>query len=110
MSSTALSAAGDQHQRRFDGHGLTDARGSRYEKGMHPPRPRGPAQRQATPDSFEEFQASALFCPRCRVAQPVRERVLLYLPDGQMWEYVCSVCGTSLGTRRSSAAPGRIVS
>ena len=54
---------------------------------------------------FEEFQASVLFCARCRVPRPVRERLLLVLPDGELNEYVCSACGSSVGTRKVTAAP-----
>jgi len=53
------------------------------------------------PGEFEEFQASALFCPRCRTARPVRERLLLILPDGELYEYLCSVCGSSVGKRKA---------
>ena len=59
---------------------------------------RKPAPREAP--SFEEFQSSVLFCGRCRAPQPVRERLLLVLPDGELHEYLCSVCDTSLGSRR----------
>ena len=52
---------------------------------------------------FEEFQASALFCARCQTAQPVRERLLLVLPDGELYEYLCSACGESVGKRRAEA-------
>jgi len=55
------------------------------------------------PGEFEEFQASALFCPRCQRAQPVRERLLLVLPDGELREYRCEACGTSVGQRRVTA-------
>ena len=48
---------------------------------------------------FEEFRASALYCPRCRRAMPVRSRLLLVLPDGELHEYLCQACATSLGTR-----------
>ena len=59
-------------------------------------------------ESFRDFQASVLFCNRCRAAQPVRERLLLVLPDGELWEYLCAVCGASVGTRRLTApAPAR---
>ncbi len=68
-----------------------------------------PRQRPiAANDAFAEFQASALFCERCRTAQPVRERRLLYLPDGELWEYLCVVCGASLGTRRTTAGAAGI--
>jgi hypothetical protein len=62
-------------------------------------RRRPPAPRE----DFEEFQASALYCPRCRSAQPVRERLLLILPDGELREYLCGTCGTSVGERRVTA-------
>ena len=67
---------------------------------------RRPARPEATP-SFEQFQASELYCSRCRGPRPVRERLLLYLPDGELWEYVCTECGASLGSRRvAGATPG----
>ena len=53
--------------------------------------------------SQEEFQAQALFCGRCRAAQPVRERLLLLLPDGELREYLCARCGASVGQRRVTA-------
>ncbi|MGC8491233.1 MAG: cytoplasmic protein [Syntrophobacteraceae bacterium] len=53
----------------------------------------------ARPKQFEEFRASALYCPRCRQAMPVRSRLLLVLPDGELHEYLCQACMTSLGTR-----------
>jgi len=49
---------------------------------------------------FDEFKAASLFCPRCQKAQPVQERLLLVLPDGELYEYVCRFCWTSLGKRR----------
>ncbi len=53
----------------------------------------------ATAKQFEEFRASALYCPRCKAAMPVRSRLLLVLPDGELHEYLCRACATSLGTR-----------
>ena len=49
--------------------------------------------------SYREFQAAELFCPKCRVARPVREHLLLVLPTGNKYEYRCATCGTSLGAR-----------
>mgnify|MGYP001822762702 CR=1 FL=1 len=66
----------------------------RYEGSMRRPAPGPPGQ-------FEEFQASALYCPRCKTARPVRERLLLVLPDGELYEYLCSACGTSVGKRKA---------
>ena len=36
--------------------------------------------------SFEGLEVSLLLCPRCRVAQPVRKRLLICLPDGDKYE------------------------
>lgn len=60
-------------------------------------------------DSFEEFQASVLFCGRCRAPRPVRERLLLILPDGELHEYLCTVCGGSAGSRKVTAPPPFLV-
>ena len=69
-----------------------------------------PGRTRSSPaDSFEELQASVLLCPRCRVARPVRERLLLLLPDGELHEYLCSACGTSTGTRKVTAPPPILV-
>jgi hypothetical protein len=54
-------------------------------------------------ETFEDFQASVLFCNRCRAPRPVRDRLLLVLPDGELWEYLCADCGASVGSRRISA-------
>jgi hypothetical protein len=48
---------------------------------------------------FGNFTASELYCPKCRKAQPVRERLLLVLPSGELYEFLCSECGSSLGKR-----------
>jgi hypothetical protein len=55
------------------------------------------------PGEFEALQASELFCPRCQAARPVRERLLLVLPDGELYEYLCAACGTSVGKRKATA-------
>jgi hypothetical protein len=72
---------------------------------MQPRRPRSPS----SPESFQEFQASVLFCNRCRAPRPVRERLLLVLPDGELNEYLCTACGTSIGSRKVSQAPPILV-
>jgi hypothetical protein len=48
---------------------------------------------------FGAFTASELYCPKCRQSQPVREKLLLVLPSGELHEYLCSRCATSLGER-----------
>jgi hypothetical protein len=73
---------------------------------MNPVR-RGPAPPR---EQFEEFQAQSLFCGRCRAAQPVRERLLLLLPDGELREYLCAACGTSVGQKRVTAERPAVIS
>ena len=53
-------------------------------------------------DSFKEFEASSLFCARCQQATPVRKKLLLVLPTGSKYDYVCSVCGASVGGKTDS--------
>lgn len=55
---------------------------------------------------FGDFTASELYCPRCKRAQAVRERLLLVLPAGELYEFLCSDCGTSLGKRTISSPAG----
>lgn len=31
---------------------------------------------------------------------PVRERLLLILPDGYLYEYLCADCGSSVGDKK----------
>jgi hypothetical protein len=61
------------------------------------------------PESFEEFQASVLFCSRCHAPRPVRERLLLVLPDGELYDYLCTGCGSSVGSRKVTAQPPVLV-
>jgi len=48
---------------------------------------------------FENFTASALYCDKCRASMPVRERLLLVLPDRELFDYLCTGCGSSVGQR-----------
>jgi hypothetical protein len=48
---------------------------------------------------FGKLTASELYCPRCKRSQPVRERLLLVLPAGDLHEFVCTQCGESLAKR-----------
>lgn len=68
----------------------------------HPRDPRSPAQRASSSHrqaDYDQFEASELFCPRCRRSQPVRQHLLLVLPTGNKYEYRCAVCATSVGAR-----------
>jgi hypothetical protein len=51
------------------------------------------------PQQFGKFTASELYCPKCGRSQPVRERLLLVLPSGELHEFLCMRCATSLGKR-----------
>ncbi len=48
---------------------------------------------------FDKFKATELYCPKCKRSMPVRERLLLVLPEGDKYEYLCAYCGTSVGDR-----------
>jgi hypothetical protein len=48
---------------------------------------------------FENLRASSLYCNQCKAAMPVRERLLLVLPDKEIYDYLCTGCANSLGQR-----------
>jgi hypothetical protein len=52
---------------------------------------------------FENFTASTLYCEKCRATMPVRERLLLILPDREIFDYLCTACGSSVGQREVTA-------
>jgi len=52
---------------------------------------------------FDELEASSLFCPKCKAAVPVRKRLLLVLPEGDRYEYICAYCSTSVGRKMEEA-------
>lgn len=52
---------------------------------------------------FENFRASSLYCNKCRQAMPVREKLLLVLPDKEIFDYLCTGCASSLGQREVTA-------
>jgi hypothetical protein len=57
-------------------------------------------QRPAEPAAdFDQFEASELYCPKCRAAVPVNKFLLLILPDGDRYEYRCRFCGTKVGDK-----------
>ena len=57
------------------------------------------AQQENTADAFKEFDATQLYCPRCKQAVPVRKRLLLVLPEGDKYEYLCAFCSETVGTK-----------
>jgi hypothetical protein len=52
---------------------------------------------------FENFTASSLYCDKCKAAMPVRERLLLVLPDRELYDYLCTACASSVGQREVTA-------
>jgi hypothetical protein len=52
---------------------------------------------------FENFTASSLYCAKCKAAMPVRERLLLILPDKEIYDYLCTGCAASVGQREVTA-------
>jgi predicted RNA-binding Zn-ribbon protein involved in translation (DUF1610 family) len=56
-------------------------------------------RRQTAGHSYSDLEASELYCPTCGQAMPVRKRLLLVLPEGDKYEYLCARCGTSVGDK-----------
>jgi hypothetical protein len=52
---------------------------------------------------FENFTASSLYCEKCKAAMPVRERLLLVLPEKEIFDYLCTGCASSVGQREVTA-------
>jgi len=50
-------------------------------------------------DAYSDFDATELYCPQCKRATPVRKRLLLVLSNGDQYDYVCTLCGTSVGDK-----------
>ncbi len=49
--------------------------------------------------SYDEFEATELYCPKCGKAVPVIKSLLLILPEGDKYEYRCRFCGTPVGEK-----------
>ncbi len=63
------------------------------------------SHRPAAPQSqFKTLRASSLYCPKCKNAMPVRERLLLVLPDKEVYDYLCTGCAESVGQREVTNA------
>jgi hypothetical protein len=57
------------------------------------------SKQQNRSDGYEEFDATELYCPKCKQAVPVRKRLLLVLPQGDKYEYLCAYCSETVGTK-----------
>jgi len=53
--------------------------------------------------SFDQFNAALLYCNTCGKAMPVRQRLLLVLPDGELYDYSCRGCNNSVGSKTEKA-------
>ncbi|MFV1951567.1 MAG: hypothetical protein ACC630_06400 [Nitrospinota bacterium] len=51
---------------------------------------------------FEKLTATQLYCNKCCQSMPVRERLLLVLQDGNLYDYNCVQCGESLGKKKET--------
>ena len=56
-------------------------------------------------ESYDQFEATLLLCPQCQEAVPVRKRLLLVLPEGDKFEYICPYCASSCGTKIERPPP-----
>lgn len=50
-------------------------------------------------DAYGDLEAQSLFCPQCRRAVAVRKKLLLILPTGTKYDYVCQACGAPVGAK-----------
>ncbi len=77
---------------------LARGKQSPKENNMDPRRfPAGGSARDGS--MYKELEATELYCPRCRQAGPVRKRLLLVLPEGDQYEYLCARCNESVGSK-----------
>lgn len=49
--------------------------------------------------TYKDFDATELFCPKCNRAVAVRKKLLLILTEGEKYYYSCVHCGTSVGDK-----------
>jgi hypothetical protein len=50
-------------------------------------------------EQYRDFDATELYCPRCKRAVRVRKRLLLILPQGEKYDYTCAFCDASVGDK-----------
>jgi len=49
---------------------------------------------------YKDFKATKLYCDNCGFSMSVREKLLLILPDGYLYEYICTGCGKNVGDKK----------
>jgi hypothetical protein len=59
-------------------------------------------------NEFEQLEAVTLYCRHCGQAMPVRKRLLLVMLDHELYEYLCTGCGSSLGKKNEPLPPATI--
>ncbi len=59
----------------------------------------GKDARPHQPNMFRDLDATELYCAQCKMAVPVRKRLLLVLPEGDKYEYFCPYCAETVGTK-----------
>ncbi len=50
-------------------------------------------------ETYKDFDATELYCPRCKKAVRLRKRLLLIVPQGEKYDYSCAFCGMSVGDK-----------
>ncbi len=53
---------------------------------------------------YDDFSASVMYCPTCKRPMPVKRKLSLYLPGGELYHYYCTGCGTVLGKQEDSGS------
>jgi uncharacterized protein YbaR (Trm112 family) len=76
--------------------------------GLKPPEQDSDREVRDQPSQFQQLTATHLYCPACRRSMPTRERLLLALPEGDLYGYTCAQCGVDVGTKTDvhRARPG----
>ncbi len=78
---------------------------SKLKGALGPNNPFAPTPRRSPPppeESYKKFSASQLYCGKCKQAVPVREKMLLVIPGGELYDYTCPTCGSLVGTRKTN--------
>lgn len=56
---------------------------------------------------FDRIEATLLACPKCKRAVKVRKHLLIVLPEGDKYEYLCPDCGSTCGSTVEAPPPPR---
>ncbi|MBW2598956.1 MAG: cytoplasmic protein [Deltaproteobacteria bacterium] len=62
-----------------------------------------------TERTYDDFDATELYCPKCKRAVPVRKRLLLVLSGEDRYDYTCVYCGTSIGDKTTSSKNSSVI-